>query len=113
MIAFVFGLIVDRVIAHADRTRRADEIAHWCASAYSFDAFGPTEWRRAARMMAARGYSDLEIEAVLRSKWTRWSQDAANAYTGTAKDLARFLDQQTPYALRQLVRETFPEDPRR
>ena len=112
MIAFVFGLIVDRVIAHADRTRRADEIAHWCASAYSFDAFGPTEWRRAARMMAARGYSNLgrsrapvEVDAVESGRGERLHRDGQGP-----GPVPRPAD---PYALRQLVRETFPEDPRR
>ena len=92
----------------------AAAVADRCADAYSFDYFGPDEWREAARMMARRGFDVREIEAVLRSKWTRWSRDAeASAFgIGTAQGLADFLDNQkdTPKHLRSLVAETFGED---
>jgi hypothetical protein len=46
------------------------------------------------RMLRKRGYNDREIEAILRSKWTRWAGDSSDNRYGycTSGDLARFLD---------------------
>ena len=62
--------------------------------AYSFDNYGASGWRGAIRMLIRRGYSDREIEAILRSKWTRWAGDASGKRHGynTGRDLEKFLD---------------------
>lgn len=88
-------------------------LAEKCADAYSTDQYGG-KWNGCVTMLRARGYSDLAIEAVLRSKWTRWAADASGKPYGrnSARDLARFLDETpkvcSPEHLESLVRETFP-----
>lgn len=44
--------------------------------AYSFSTYGEREWIRAIRLLADRGYNERAIEAILRSKYTRWAADA-------------------------------------
>jgi len=63
------------------------------ADAYSHDAYGETSWRECCRMLARRGYNSQAIEAIMRSKWTRWAGDhASKGERVTSKDLARFMD---------------------
>ena len=51
-------------------------------------------WSASIRMLRKRGYDDRQIEAIIRSKWTRWAGDCSNKDYGrvTSADLARFLD---------------------
>jgi|SRR5262245_30130473 len=78
-------------------TARVQHLFDRTASAYSFDAYGEKGWRGAIRMLMQHGLTDDQIDAVLRSKWTRWAGDAAanrnkkyGRYTG--KDLEHFMD---------------------
>jgi hypothetical protein len=89
---------------------RADFIAEKTADAYSFDRYAPNAWRACCRMLARRGYNVLEIEAVMRSKWTRWAGDASDKDYGhiTSKDLERWMDASVlPHEVRQLAKEHF------
>jgi hypothetical protein len=45
-------------------------------------------------MLQSRGYTDKEVEGIMRSKWTRWAADYSDKPHGqaTADDLAAFLD---------------------
>lgn len=43
---------------------------------YSFNAYGQSGWNGAIRVLRARGMNDLEVEAFLRSKHTRWAGDS-------------------------------------
>ena len=60
-------------------------------------------------MLRKRGYNDQQIEAIIRSKWTRWARDMASTYKGSAPKLAAFLDAQKDLAQQvdELTRETF------
>ena len=49
-------------------------------------------WSGCIRMLRARGYNDREIEAVIRSKWTRWARDCSGGNVCTSTDLKHFLD---------------------
>jgi hypothetical protein len=61
--------------------------------AYSFDRYGVREWTRCIKMLAKRGYKPIEIEEIMRSKWTRWAGDMSlTPENPTALDLERFLD---------------------
>jgi hypothetical protein len=62
-------------------------------TAYSAGRYGVTEWRKAAAMLATRGFNAAEIEWVLRSKLTRWAADMGNSPHGhaTAQMLRRFM----------------------
>ena len=70
------------------------ELADKCADAYSTDSYRGG-WNGCVRMLRQRGYDDRQVEAILRSKWTRWAGDGSEqrrygSYTST--DLANFLD---------------------
>lgn len=60
------------------RDERVETLVDKTASAYSFDAYGEKGWRSCIKMLIKRGLTDRQIEAVLRSKWTRWAGDRAS-----------------------------------
>ncbi len=71
----------------------AAAVAVATTDAYSFDRYGAANWLACCRMLALRGLGAREIEAVMRSKWTRWAGDAASKSDGvTCLDLAAFID---------------------
>jgi hypothetical protein len=71
----------------------ADAVAERTADAFSWDTYGESGWRASCRMLARRGYSAREIEAIMRSKWTRWAGDhASKSDRVNSQDLARFID---------------------
>jgi hypothetical protein len=50
-------------------------------------------WAGCIEMLRKRGYSDPQIEAIIRSKWTRRAAGNSSNYEyATADDLARFID---------------------
>lgn len=69
-------------------------------------------WPAVAQMLLNRGYSPVEAEAIMRSKWTRWAADQEMGLA-TVKTLENFLDdprnQCTRAAVRELVEYT-PSD---
>ena len=69
------------------------EFAEELADAYSTDNYR-NGWSGSIRMLRARKFDDQEIEAIIRSKWTRWACDSSDKRYGqnTSSDLARFLD---------------------
>jgi hypothetical protein len=79
------------------------------------DAFSTNRYRRGwtATVKALRrfGLSDLEIEAVIRSKWTRWAADHSNKKDGqvTATDFLRWLVYEgiTRARIEELTRDNF------
>jgi hypothetical protein len=75
-------------------TAQIDALLDRTRDAYSFDTYGESGWRGAIAMLVRRGYDDRQIEAILRSKWTRWAGDMSNKPHGrnNGADLARFLD---------------------
>jgi hypothetical protein len=81
------------------------------SGAYSFDRYGVTEWRRAIRMMDARGFTEMQITAVLYSKWMRWAADAANHERGRATDLERYLDVHVGGRIYKQIAELAPGEP--
>jgi len=46
------------------------ELAEKTSDAYSFDRYN--SWEACVKKLRNNGLNDREIEAVLRSKWTRW-----------------------------------------
>ncbi len=97
----------------AELAARADRLAEKTADAYSWDSYGERGWRAAIKMLLRRDYSDAQIEAVMRSKWTRWAGDqASKSDRVNSADLARLIDAQNPEAwwseVAELVAGTFP-----
>jgi hypothetical protein len=62
---------------------RVKQLSDKTESAFSFSRYGATEWRKGIAILISHGWSDGEIEAALRSKWTRWAADE-NGATGEA-----------------------------
>jgi hypothetical protein len=73
--------------------KQIKELAEELADAYSTDSY-KGGWSGCVRMLRKRGYSDHQIEAIVRSKWTRWAGDFSDRPYGyrTSTDLASFLD---------------------
>jgi hypothetical protein len=69
------------------------EFAEELSDAYSADRY-KNGFGACIKMLRKRGYDDRQIEAILRSKWTRWAGDGSEHRYGqcTASDLAKFLD---------------------
>ena len=70
-----------------------DQLAKVTQTAYSFSAYGEAEWLKTAKMLRARGFTLEEVEAVLRSKLTRWCRDMFSKNDeGKAIYLEQYLD---------------------
>lgn len=72
------------------------EFSKELSNAYSTDYYN-NSWVACIRMLRKREYNDEQIEAIIRSKWTRWAHDGWQSKTGKwsktpAKALAKFLD---------------------
>lgn len=84
-------------------------IARRTQDAYSSDRY--RSWRAVAAALLKRGYDERQVEAIMRSKWTRWA--AADQVMGkaSAKDLLAFIDNPrnecSLTAVRELVQQTF------
>ena len=90
-------------------TKQAKDLASKTSDAYSADRF--KNWDAIAQTLLNLGYSELESEAILRSKWTRWACDmdtSRNRYGyHTSSAMLRFL-KGTPYSeVKALTYETF------
>lgn len=98
-----------RVVKSASKAKvDVAAVAEQTSDAYSFDRYA--NWKACAQMLAKHGLDAKQIEAVLRSKWTRWAGDASNARYGhvTSADLERFMDAGKYWAkVAELTRETF------
>lgn len=87
------------------RSKTPEELAAMTADAYSVNRYN--SWLALVKMLQKRNYTDREVEAILRSKWTRWAADSSrNPNRGaTAADLERFLDDPRNQCTRQAVRK--------
>lgn len=83
---------------------QAKKLAARTSDAYSASRYA--SWEAVARALLGRGFTPLAVEAILRSKLTRWAADASSAAHGraTANDLLRFIDRQ-PDQVTLLLRE--------
>jgi hypothetical protein len=80
-------------------------------AAYSKGRYGDKQWRKCIESLMKRGLTDLQIRAVLLSKWMRWAADTSGQ--ATANGLMRFMDDPrnkiTPEEIDALTKETFPK----
>lgn len=90
---------------------KAKEIADKSSDAYSSGRY--VSWYGCALSLLKRGYSDKEVEAILRSKWMRWAGDSSDKPFGryTSGDIIRFIDDPRnridKEEVRRLTEETF------
>lgn len=78
--------------------------------AYMRGSFGEVRWRREIRWLISRGCDELEIQAVMLSKWPRWSD-----HGGPGSKTLRSLFDRWPLShnydeIRRLVKEYDPAD---
>ncbi len=72
-------------------TARAKALAEKTADAYMADGY--RHWSAVCALLLRRGYSEIEAEAILRSKWMRWAGDAVSSNDNLpTKTIADFLD---------------------
>lgn len=71
------------------KSHRLDALVAMTDGAYSQGRYGPTAWRMTIKALMDDGYTDREINAIMRSKWTRWALDATPESRSTA--LAMFM----------------------
>ena len=86
------------------------ELAEKTSDAYSFDRYN--SWEACVKKLRNNGLNDREIEAVLRSKWTRWAADASkNAYgKASSNDLMNYINKcENKKSIEELTKETFGE----
>lgn len=90
-------------------TQQAKDLASKTSDAYSSDRF--KNWGAVVQTLLNLGYSELETEAILRSKWTRWACDmdtSRNNYGHhTSSAMIRFLKGTPQSEVTALVNETF------
>lgn len=88
------------------------QLAEQLETAYSTDRYRGG-WLSCVKMLRKRGYSDREIEAIIRSKHTRWAGDASSSRYGyvNSADLARYIDKHSKdewtKEVAELVAQTF------
>ena len=90
-------------------TPKAKALAEQTSDAYSADRF--KNWEAVIQCLLNLGYSELETEAIVRSKWTRWACDmdtSKNNYGHhTSSAMIRFLKGIPQSDVTALVNETF------
>lgn len=86
----------------------ANKLAEKCADAYSTDRYGG-DWGYIVRSLWSMGLDEREIEAVIRSKWTRWVADdePSTVRRTRAYKLCAFVYKMGQEKLDELVRGTF------
>lgn len=84
------------------------ELSEKTSDAYSYDRYN--SWEACIKKLRSLGCNDYEVEAILRSKWTRWAADASNKPYGKASsnDLVNYINKhETKESITKLTQETF------
>jgi hypothetical protein len=95
----------------------ARPLANKCANAYSTDNYGGS-WLATVRALLERGYSEAEVEALLRSKHTRWAADSCERHAygrHNSTCVLHYIDalpdlNPGSQEMSELVRETFTDE---
>jgi len=91
--------------------RTVDDVARALAErtsdAYSFDRYGEETWRRAISRFLNLGFTEREIEAIMRSKWTRWAADQCGPRLTSLAVVYWIQKHLTARELKELVEGTF------
>jgi hypothetical protein len=61
--------------------------------AYSYDRYGHVEWRKCIQhLIRDWGFSKVEAESILRSKWMRFAADQGKGARPSVGDLRKWLN---------------------
>lgn len=85
-----------------------EDLADKTSDAYSATRYN--SWKACIKALRKEGYDDMQIEAILRSKITRWAADRSKNSYGKASsvDLLSYVRQyESKESIEQLTRETF------
>lgn len=85
-----------------------EDLADKTSDAYSATRYN--SWKACVKALRKEGYDDMQIEAILRSKLTRWAADhSKNAYgKASSVDLLKYIRKyESKESIDQLTRETF------
>ena len=94
------------------RRELAKQIAQATEDAYSFNRYGAKRWEACCFMLLGYGFTAREVEAIMRSKWTRWAGDASNNRYGyiNSADLKRFANWTADDTRRQVHEMAAPSE---
>lgn len=88
----------------------ARTVALATSDAYSYDRYGVNAWLATAKYLEKQGLTDRQIEAILRSKHTRWAMDAAGD-KGKQTAFKRYVENSKWFNLKteaaEMERQTF------
>lgn len=62
--------------------RNRDHICTQTFDAYSYSRYGKAAWLKAIELLFVVGYTEEQVEAILRSKYMRWAADAFSVQEG-------------------------------
>jgi len=91
-------------------TPQAKALAEQTSGAYSYDRF--KNWEAVIQALLNLGYTEMETEAIVRSKWARWACDHDTSFGGrygyhTSTAMVRFMKGTPQSEINDLVFETF------
>jgi len=91
-------------------TQQAKDLAEKTSGSYSFDRF--RNWEAVIQAFLNLDYTEMEGEAIVRSKWARWACDHDTSFGGrygyhTSTAMVRFLKGTPQSEVNDLVFETF------
>lgn len=85
----------------------AKKINNETQDAFSHDSFAAGEWQKAIVKLLELGFSEIEVKAIMYSKWTRHCRTNGE---GTAFQLLKFIgpiDSKVKADVAELVQQTF------
>lgn len=85
----------ERLIAHSMKHTE---------QAYMRASYGEVRWRREIRFLIGLGYNDIEIQAVMRSKWPRWADHGGEGHHRISSLMNRWPSEYDRRAVRDLVK---------
>lgn len=71
--------------------------------AYMRGSYGEVRWRREIRWLIAQGYNEIEIQAVMRSKWPRWADHGGEGHHRISSLVSGWPHEYDRRAVRDLV----------
>ena len=78
--------------------------------AYMRGGYGEVRWRREIRWMIHLGCDELEIQAIMLSKWPRWADHGGVGHHRLSSLMDRWPDSYNMQAIKDMVREYEEDD---
>lgn len=72
--------------------------------AYMRGSYGEVRWRREIRWLIDHGYNEIEIQAVMLSKWPRWADHGGEGHHRISSLVDRWPNEYDRRAVEDLVK---------